>query len=85
MFAHYAYWIPSFLDKVHPLTTDIATADDISVDPSVPLVVKTGTSDCATAASLKQSGRPVAFFQDSHDPNGDTQQLKKRLTPLLRY
>lgn len=39
--------------------TNSATA---AVDSNIPLVVETDTSDCAIAASLRQSGHQVAFF-----------------------
>lgn len=32
------------------------------IDPSVPLLIQTDASDCTIATSLRQFGRPVAFF-----------------------
>ena len=34
----------------------------LTIDSTVPLVVETDASDHAIAATLNQSGRPVAFF-----------------------
>lgn len=52
-------------------------------DPSPRLVVETNALDCAIAASLRQSGRPVAFFsRTSRVLCGKTRQLKKRYTLL---
>ena len=44
------------------LKSDIAKSAVTTIDPTIPLVVETDASDCAIAASLRQSGRPIAFF-----------------------
>jgi len=44
------------------LKKDIANSAITTVDPAIPLIVETDASDYAIAASLRQSGRPVAFF-----------------------
>jgi len=44
------------------LKDDIANSAVQTVDGSLPLVVETDASEYAIAATLNQSGRPVAFF-----------------------
>lgn len=44
------------------LKRDIANSAIAAINPSAPLVVETDASDSAIAASLRQNGRPVAFF-----------------------
>ena len=44
------------------LKRDIANSAIAAIDPSAPLVVETDASDSAIAASLRQHGRPIAFF-----------------------
>ena len=44
------------------LTWDIANSAIAAINPSAPLVVETNVSDLAIAASLRQHGRPAAFF-----------------------
>lgn len=89
MFAHFTYWIPSFVEKAHPLTAiskfsllphvirafedlkkNTAIAAITTFDPSPRLVVETDASDCAIAASLRQSGRPVTFFSRTFPRSG---------------
>ena len=44
------------------LKRDIANSAIAAINPSAPLIVETNASDSAIAASLRQHGRPVAFF-----------------------
>ena len=55
------------------LTQDTAKSVIATTDQSVPLVT-TDASDCATAASLRQADRPVAFFSRILSQNDDTRQ-----------
>ena len=55
------------------MKNEIANSVISTLDPSIPLIVETGASFCAIAASLRQSGRPVAFFAKTlRGPNDDT-------------
>lgn len=44
------------------LKSEIEKPTIVTVDPSTPLVEETDASDIATAATLCQNSRPVAFF-----------------------
>ena len=44
------------------LKEDISNSVVLSIESTVPMVVETDASDHAIAATLNQSGRPVAFF-----------------------
>ena len=52
---------------------DTANSVIFAVDPSILLIAETDACDCAIAASLRQSGLLVAFFQECfYGSNDDT-------------
>jgi len=57
------------ISSFQSLKKDIENAVVSSIDPKVPFVVETDASDRAIAATLKQNGRPVAFFSKTLSPS----------------
>ena len=52
----------SAIREFQNLKRDFANSAIAAINPSAPVVVETNASDLAIAASVRQHGRPVAFF-----------------------
>lgn len=71
MFTHYAYWIPSYSEKVHPLTVisklplpryTIRIFEDLKSNIAEATVTTIDSSVPLVVEKIRQSGQPVAFF-----------------------